>query len=649
MTKYFFYTYLLSFLFCLSCNLDKENKLNKALDLSEENRPELEKVLKNYSLPKDSLKLKSAKHLIENMVYHAYIDEGGAYDIAFKNAKITKDSLLSVHPKAGVAFITNIVKPVFCKTIDSLENSPNFKKLSKRVLDITSINSEFLIDNIEDAFKAFEQNPLNQNVSFDNFLQYVLPYRALNEPIEIGKRSELFNKYKWALDSLKTQPLDSVVNQIFKDLKLSVHIFKGPVKYNYKSVPSLSEIEATRMGYCEQLCMYMTNVLRSIGIPSGIDRNLRWGVDYKSTVHSWCFYLDGTRLKAFNLGNNEFKIINDIYKRSTLTKVYRNRFDNTIADVTNQYRDTEDFEIELLWNINNLTTDNIFLGVFNTSTGWDPIASPYKIKNNKAYFKNISNNLIYSIYSEKDGGRQMLNSPFKLEKNGVLKFFNKQNNEFEKINLLRKYPPGFPRIEHRKIARMKSLDGTILQGSNSGSNNSFKNLYTIKRHRTTQNIKLKLNKNVKYKHLRLKGDSLNTYLANFKLLDTNMQVIKNWHKTVRWENNLKTKFITDNDQLTFINDKNLCFTYSFKKPIYIGGFEIQSLNDGNHIDINDLYELFYWDKKWLSLGQQKAKDTFLTYNNVPKNAIYWLKNYTKGKEECIFTLDENGDQVWTGI
>ena len=49
------------------------------------------------------------------------------------------------------------------------------------------------------------------------------------------------------------------------------------------------------------------------------------------------------------------------------------------------------------------------------------------------------------------------------------------------------------------------------------------------------------------------------------------------------------------------------------------------------------------------MGERTANDTLLEYQNIPRNTLYWLKNYTKGKEEFVFSFDEQGKQVWTGI
>ena len=70
-------------------------------------------------------------------------------------------------------------------------------------------------------------------------------------------------------------------------------------------------------------------------------------------------------------------------------------------------------------------------------------------------------------------------------------------------------------------------------------------------------------------------------------------------------------------------------------------------NDDNFIKEGELYELFYWDREWKSLGRQVGSRQlqYLEYDNVPDNALLLLRNLTKGKEERIFTY-EDGKQVW---
>lgn len=72
-------------------------------------------------------------------------------------------------------------------------------------------------------------------------------------------------------------------------------------------------------------------------------------------------------------------------------------------------------------------------------------------------------------------------------------------------------------------------------------------------------------------------------------------------------------------------------------------------NDDNFIRQDDLYELFYWDSsKWTSLGQRIGEEDGkpLEYDNIPYNALFLLKNLSRGKEEAVFTYDNGKQTFW---
>lgn len=63
--------------------------------------------------------------------------------------------------------------------------------------------------------------------------------------------------------------------------------------------------------------------------------------------------------------------------------------------------------------------------------------------------------------------------------------------------------------------------------------------------------------------------------------------------------------------------------------------------------MGDTYELLYHDgqREWRTLGGQKAVSSSLIYENVPDNALLWLRNHTRGKEERAFYY-EHGKQIF---
>lgn len=129
------------FLFVIVTSCNKNSELNQALDLAGGNKQELEKVLNHYRQnSSDSLKYKAAVFLIKNMPYHFYYAPINDFDAAF-------DSIQN-YPK-GV-----IRRDVFENILDSVYKVSNSRK-TELIFDIESLKSDFIINNIELAFKAW--------------------------------------------------------------------------------------------------------------------------------------------------------------------------------------------------------------------------------------------------------------------------------------------------------------------------------------------------------------------------------------------------------------------------------------------------------------------------------------------------------------
>lgn len=71
-------------------------------------------------------------------------------------------------------------------------------------------------------------------------------------------------------------------------------------------------------------------------------------------------------------------------------------------------------------------------------------------------------------------------------------------------------------------------------------------------------------------------------------------------------------------------------------------------NDDNYIWPGDEYELFFQNgtNGWISVGKQIAGHDRLLHYEVPSNALFWLRNLTKGREEQVFYM-KNGKQLFT--
>ena len=169
----------------LSSCFQRNNRLEAVLDYSGDNRGELEKVLAHYSQdPADSLKLQAAIFLIENMPGH-YSLTSPLLESYY--AKVDTPLLESYYAKVDT--IKNI--PYSAKKLMQIipYNYPEFRNDLQIQEDVKCITADFLIHNIDLAFRQWETLPWTQGLDFETFKEALLPYRVANEPLDYWRDS----------------------------------------------------------------------------------------------------------------------------------------------------------------------------------------------------------------------------------------------------------------------------------------------------------------------------------------------------------------------------------------------------------------------------------------------------------------------------
>ena len=106
----------------------------------------------------------------------------------------------------------------------------------------------------------------------------------------------------------------------------------------------------------------------------------------------------------------------------------------------------------------------------------------------------------------------------------------------------------------------------------------------------------------------------------------------------------------DGDALTFYYgyaQGNIWAAVEFEEPAAPAVVRYLPRNDDNFIREGETYQLFYWDSEgWKLIKTLKGnREGVLRIDEVPRGALLWLRNRTKGNEERIFTY-EDGKQVW---
>ena len=630
-------SYLLATVLTLTC-CDKqvENSLAFALDNSGDNNQELKKVLQFYkSKLSDSLKYKAAVFLIENMPYHYYREPIGKYDFAFDS--------IEKHP---IDNLNDYREDIFKNVLDSMYYNSEQEQI-KLVYDLKTVDADYLIENIELAFKAWYRIPKEKRASFNDFCNFILPYRCSNEPLEHHSRQKLFNKYAWVYKYIdKGVDLETIVDSVKSSFNFNTFRNMGAC---YPVALSISQVEKSKLGLCDDGVNYYVNVFRAIGIIAAKDGVEHWGNNPSTSGHSWIYTKLGN--ETYPTDVHRKSNIKGVYRKESIPKAFRTIFNNKKSmidkalklDVTKEYVLTSNVTIDKIFNVN---AKEPTLNVFDKRTGWFPVALGKNI-NGKFEYKDIGYNVLY-LPMDKEL-KEPINYPFFINTSKNIHFFKPTNQTLDSVALTRKI--GLSTRRYRgKRQWIESLNGGVFEVANNSDFKNSKVLHRVSNFKSTHIHKIKIETEEKYKYVRFSSNKPKSFLAKLAFYDSNMKPLKG---LIIEENILKETEdyeygAFDDNTLTYSGGDYFKLGLGFKKPQNIRFIEFQARNDDNHINIGEDYELFYWDKVWQSLGKQKAKDTVLYYN-IPGNSLLWLRNLTKGKEEHVFTIDENKKQKWLGF
>ena len=647
------FSLLFGVLLCGSCR--KENDyLENVLRLAGNNRSELETVLNHYSQnPADSLKYRAACFLIENMPEH-YSFSGNAADDFRKS--VIEFGLRNVYP------ITNDhlrVNPAVCFE-DKYPAPPSFMDLEK-VYDINVITAEYLIENIELAFKAWELAPWGKSVGFTDFCEHILPYRTGNEPLDNWRRkySETFHPI---LNSMvKNGDMIEAGKLLYDTLYNLRWIFDNQVSPEFMGALSLQEC---RVGDCRPLADYTAYAFRSVGIPSGIDCILQ-NPDMLYRQHFWNYmklpsgesvplelYQTAPELRDKNINRKKGKVYRIHYGKQASSLAIRFEKENLpdwlrdprLVDVSNEYYNGAAVEFEI--SEKQKTGKILYLGVFNNKT-WIPITcSP--IIQNKATFRNLEPGIVYQALFSQNERLVPFSVPFIAMENGQVYFFNPDKNHLQSMQLDRKYPlPGWIGDKHRAV-------GGLFQGANKSDFSDAVTLFTTQDGWDMFYHRIQINNPKEFKYLRYYS-ALDSHcnMAEIRFICDERELTG---KVIGTEGasdytGEKTKYaVFDKDPVTFFDSYLPDDAWvGLELDISSTVTEIEYLYrcDDNGIREGDNYELFYFSGNGLiSLGKRTGiRNGTLFYDNVPSNALLLLHNQTRGREERIFTY-ENGKQVW---
>ncbi len=152
--------------------------------------------------------------------------------------------------------------------------------------DLTSIDREFLTENLDLAIKARSEFPWCAQLSEELFFNDVLPYASLDETRERW-RPEFYNKCRAivAKASTATEAVQALNSKIFN--LINVHYNTGRKQPNQSPAESIAQGRAT----CTGLSIILVDACRSVGIASRVAGTPLWTNNRGN--HTWSEIWDG--------------------------------------------------------------------------------------------------------------------------------------------------------------------------------------------------------------------------------------------------------------------------------------------------------------------------------------------------------------------
>lgn len=611
-------------LLSVGCATEEDRHIEDTLAFAGDNRGELERVLNHYKDRGDTLKWRAARFLIANMK--------DKFSYSIPELDSIRQVMIDVKTKEAV---------------DKSWKSFPYRNYPK-VYDAQTITADYLIENIELAFESWQRYAWGKYYSFEDFCEYLLPYRIGDEPLERW-RVEYRDYFVPLLDSLY-KGTDVV------EAASTVQHYAERAGYRHDvnfSIPHHGALSLRKcwLGTCREYCDYIMYMFRTLGIPVTRDR-YKYSPEIRHS-HEWNAVEDTTG-RFIPIEFHESGVKRDWENKRRKGKVYRTCFarqahpafdgDYYLRDVTADYFGENRVKVPVE------KKEDGFIAVF-AFEGWMPVGH-YEQKGGYARVENIEPEAIFMPVVQGQNGLVENGYPFMLEGEEV-RVLKPDDTQKEKVKLTRKYP-----VTSYMRGHLYRINGVRVEGSN---RLDFENadLLTVVR---DSGLYLK-------RHIRLQPQKRYRYLKLNMLRRAQLEIAElSVYSDTAFTDRLRFEFVKelvpkcsmpgreinkaqDGDWLTLYqtHQRKAFVVLDFGKPVEVGSILWIPRNDDNYVKSGDCYELLYQDgtNGWASLGRKVAEDDFIEFEGVPSNALLRLHNCTKGVEEQVF-LWENGAQRFLG-
>ena len=616
--------------------------------------PGLKGILELYQ--EDSLKYEAALFLIDNMAYYQGADSGElesmykAYDI-FSTGRYT-----------------------YRQALDSAERLCGKPKNVQQIRWKADVDMEpgFLVSNIEWAFKVWREQPWGKNVSFEQFCEYILPYRIGNEEL-VPWREKLYYQFMPIIEKYKDDP--QIENPTFAAHIVLDSLLRAPFHFTGEMATSVRigpRIADWRGGSCLDLCDMLVYIYRALGIPCGIEELPMRGNN--NAPHYWNFLVDQHGqtwyFSMFYWWHRLLKaeVYDDVYG-----KVFRQRFSLNRAmtdslqlpldsvhpvfrypffeDVTRLYATDKAFTLSVGKRhlVRHVKRGEVVYICMSDRYAWKPVGWT-RYDGSNAVFKDCHGGTIYclAVYDAAHDKLDPVSSPFSVGKeNGKMEFYEARE-ETEDVVLLSK----FGMLGEFFLGRM--VNG-VFEGSNSPSFKQKDTLLLIREIPGRLCTMVKTDSSKAYRYVRYYGPA-DGYgnISEAGFYSSANDTVPLAGKVLGPEDGAAGDHSYFN---VFDGHTDTSYDYPFAngewagldlgERKHIGKIVYTPRNRDNFVRKGDLYELWVCrEGKWRPFARQTATSDSLLFKDVPKHALLLLRDLSRGEAERLFEYKDGKQVYW---
>ena len=416
----------------LSVDCTHHPSIADVLDSAGPNRSELEAVLSHYKTNDNNpQKLRAAEFLIENMpVHYSYAGDAIYEYYEYAAGILANKSLSQEQQRDSLLSITDL----------------KYRDLpSHTVPDAQVIKADFLIKNIDTSYDRWVNCDWARQITFDEYLEWLLPYKAIELQELDAWRDTLLAHFGKGLENPIVNDVEYNTASGVADM-LRNDAYKGLNRYGLYTragLPLLSaHLQVTQTyGNIPDYALTAALLMRSAGIPAILDET-PVGSRYTAAT-KWFVIIDDKGVERASEWDFSTNISSIFFPYERGPKVYRTTyainperweysqnakfqypFDLGKKDVTSKYFRTSNLAIPIDKKVRKTLKDKyvyIASAVRSEEKPWQ-IVDFGVMKHGKATFHDMGHEVLYQLQGYDGNNLIPISEPFILQKDGSIEY-----------------------------------------------------------------------------------------------------------------------------------------------------------------------------------------------------------------------------------